>query len=485
MTEPVTRTSTTGGYRVPLARPRTERRIAGPPRPPSSTWQLLGIATVLLGLTLFGVGQFVLGKRMAGGLIAAPILLVVSMAILNKPAKRETTFDLRGLLLTSIGIRLICAFFRFLNPADAVVYNNEGARIADDFRNLNFTHVDIGAPVPGTGVIRYLAGIGHLFTDSNWFGTTMIWTFMALFASWFAYRAVVIALPSADRRRYARFVMLWPSLLYWPSSLGKDAWMAICIALAALGAAKMLTRGRGGYLLCGIGLAGAAAVRPHVALLVFGAVAFAYLIAKRDQFRRPGQVGLGTVTKFFGIVLLLIAGAVLAPATAHFLKVDSLSTSGVSAAFASTQAQTSQGGSAFHPVNPNSPIGYPMAVFTVFFRPLPGELHGLTGLVASVEGFVLLLLCIIGWRRFLHAFHILRSEAYVTFCLVYLAAFGYAFSAIANFGILTRERVQALPYLFVPLSLPKWQRAPRDRPGRRADGRSLTARLAAPTRPVR
>ena len=28
--------------------------------------------------------------------------------------------------------------------------------------------------------------------------------------------------------------------------------------------------------------------------------------------------------------------------------------------------------------------------------------------------------------------------------------FGYAFSAIANFGILTRERVQVLPFLFVP-----------------------------------
>ena len=479
MTEPATGAAAASGYRVPLARPRV-RRMTAPPRPPSTMWSLLGMFCILLGLTLFGLGQWILGKPMEGGLIAAPILAVVSMGILNRPAKRETSFDLRGLLLTSIGLRLICAFLRFLNPADSVVYNTEGARLANDFRGLNFTNVVIGGPVPGTGVIRYLAGIGHLFTDSNWFGTTMIWTFMAFFASWFAYRAVEIALPSANKKRYAMFVFLWPSVIYWPSSLGKDAWMAVTIALAALGLAKMLTRGRGGFLLAGIGLAGAAIVRPHVAALVFAAMAFAFLIAKRDQIRGTGQIGLSTVTKFFGILLLAIAAAVLAPATAKFLKVDSLDSSGISAAFASTQAQTSQGGSSFHPINPNSPIGYPAAVFTVFFRPLPGELKGVTGLAASLEGFVLLMLCIAGWRRFLGALHIWRTEAYVTFALVYLAAFGYAFSAIANFGILTRERVQALPYLFVPLSLPKWRRPPSEKRGRKSGTGS--GRLRAPLR---
>ncbi len=67
-----------------------------------------------------------------------------------------------------------------------------------------------------------------------------------------------------------------------------------------------------------------------------------------------------------------------------------------------------------------------------------------------------------GWRRLVGAFHVLRSEAYVTFALAYILMFGYAFSAIANFGILTRERVQVLPFLFVPLSLTKWHRPRRE-----------------------
>jgi hypothetical protein len=290
----------------------------------------------------------------------------------------------------------------------------------------------------------------------------MIFTFMAFWASWFLYRAFVTAVPDGDRRRYARFVMLWPSVLYWPASLGKDSWMLATIALAALGAAKILTRGRFGWILLLIGLTGAALVRPHVALLVFVAVLVAFLVGRRNSRAMPGSISLGGITKALGIVVLLVGGALLAPATAHFLKIDDLSASSLSTALTQTQAQTGEGNSAYHPANPNSPIGYPEAVFTVLFRPLPGEVRNASGLITSAEAAALLLLVLVGWRRIVGAFTRLRSEAYITFALAYLAMFAYAFSAIANFGILTRERVQVLPFLFVPLCLPKWHRAPAD-----------------------
>jgi hypothetical protein len=39
-------------------------------------------------------------------------------------------------------------------------------------------------------------------------------------------------------------------------------------------------------------------------------------------------------------------------------------------------------------------------------------------------------------------------------CLAYSAIFVYGFSYFANFGILTRERVQVLPFVLVFLALP-------------------------------
>ena len=450
----------------------------------TSSWDLVGVVLILVALLVFGAGEWVFGRHTGMGLIIAPLLTVGSLALLNRAVKAERSFDLRGLLLTSIGLRLLFSYPRFLASADALTYNQQGARLAENFRRLEFVHVDVGAgaPVPGTGSLRYLTGLGHLLTGSNFFGTTIIFMFLAFWASWFLYRAFVVAFPDGDRRRYARFVMLWPSVLYWPTSIGKDSWMLISIGLAALGAAKVLTRGRGGWILLALGLGGAAAVRPHVSLLVFVAVLVAYLVGRRNTRAMPGSISLSGITKAVGIVVLLVGGALLAPATAHFLKIDDLSTSSVSTALTQTQSHTNQGNSAYHAVNPNSPIGYPEAAFTVFFRPLPGEVRTASGLLTSLEAVALLILVIVGWRRVVGAFTRLRSEAYITFCLAYMAMFAYAFSAISNFGILARERVQVLPFLFVILSLPKWHRTP-PQPGSHRPERRAAIHLPSLRRP--
>jgi len=42
----------------------------------------------------------------------------------------------------------------------------------------------------------------------------------------------------------------------------------------------------------------------------------------------------------------------------------------------------------------------------------------------------------------------------MTYALVYLAVFFFAFGTISNFGILARQRSQAMPFVFVLLALP-------------------------------
>ena len=55
---------------------------------------------------------------------------------------------------------------------------------------------------------------------------------MAFAGCWLFYRAFQIAVPDGDHYRYAKLIFLWPSLLYWPSSIGKDSWMLLTIAIA-------------------------------------------------------------------------------------------------------------------------------------------------------------------------------------------------------------------------------------------------------------
>jgi len=454
------------GYRVPLARPKPAARVRPPrpTRPGSSGWGLLGVVLVLAALAIYALGAWAWNRPTASGLIVAPLMIVVVFLVLRRRIALEHRFDLGGLLLTSLGLRLLFAYPRFGSATDAVIYNREGARLADSFRALNFTNVDVGAAagVPGTGSLRYIAGLVHLLTDSNFFGTTLMFGLMAFAGTWLFYRAFQTAVPDGDHYRYAKLIFLWPSLLYWPSSIGKDSWMLLTIALASLGTARLLTRARGGYVCIFLGLVGSALVRPHVTLLVFVAIGVAFIIGRRDTHRIPGQVSLGGFTKVVGIVVLLVAGSLLAPATARFLKLDDLTGDSVSNAIEATQLQTGEGGSAFTPSDPNSPIGYPIAVVTVLFRPLPGEVPGASGLLSGAEGGLLLVVAALSWRRIWGAATRLRRQPYVTYAAAYLAMFAYAFAAIANFGILARERVQVLPMFFVLLAVPPARRRSAD-----------------------
>ena len=181
--------------------------------------------------------------------------------------------------------------------------------------------------------------------------------------------------------------------------------------------------------------------------------------------------------------MILVAGSLLAPATAKFLKIDDLSTDSVTSVIEQTQAQTGEGGSAFSPSNPNSPIGYPIAVVTVLFRPLPGEVTSAQGLFSGAEGGVLLIIAACSWRRIWNALRRLRTSPYITFAVAFIAMFAYAFAAIANFGILARERIQVLPYFFVLLAVPAWHRATSEADGREVAETPRGPPVAADDRP--
>ncbi len=52
---------------------------------------------------------------------------------------------------------------------------------------------------------------------------------------------------------------------------------------------------------------------------------------------------------------------------------------------------------------------------------------------------------------------ILRTP-YVLMCVVYSVLFVYGFSAFANFGVLTRQRVQLFPFILVLVCVPPFRR---------------------------
>jgi hypothetical protein len=116
------------------------------------------------------------------------------------------------------------------------------------------------------------------------------------------------------------------------------------------------------------------------------------------------------------------------------------------------------------------------------FRPLPGEAPGAEGVLAGAEGLVLIALALLSSKALIQLPRHMVRTPYVTFALGYVLGFGYVFSVIANFGILTRQRTQVLPMLFVLLCLPGSQRGqqPADDATDAAEGEDEAANGAGP-----
>jgi hypothetical protein len=390
------------------------------------------------------------GWAAGSSLLVIPLLTLLTMPLFISASRRERRFDLAGIAATGLALRFFASFYRMAHGFDAFVYNKEGDRIADAFRHFRFD-VDPGAAVPGTGAFRIIAGIVSVFTGANLVAKFLVFAWIGFIGCYLMYRAFVTALPNADHHRYALLIFLWPSLLFWPSSIGKDCWMVLTLGIASVGAARVLVRRPGGYTLLVLGLLLGSFVRPHVSLMALLAFGVALLIGRRESIR-PG-VTPSSIAKIAGLVILIAIGGVVASRAADVLNVDDFSGSSINTALETNVGRTDEGGSTFTPPNPQNPFGYVESAFTILYRPLPIEAHGAEQIATALEGFFLLGLTIASWRRLATVFGRLRSEPYVTYAVVYLLMFFFAFGTMSNFGILARQRSQAIPFIFVLLSL--------------------------------
>lgn len=234
--------------------------------------------------------------------------------------------------------------------------------------------------------------------------------------------------------------------------------MTLSLGLCAYGAARILTRRRGGAPAMLAGLLGTVAVRPHVGAILVASMVAAYAL------RRPPAGGsvLGPSAKLAGIGVLGVALLFAVGQTESLFGArDSFNAEAISQALERARTQTAEGESVFRTSERStdlSPTKLPSALVSVIFRPFPWEARNPLSLLASLEGTALLVMFVVGRRRVVGAVRSLLRTPYVVLCVVYSLLFVYGFSAFANFGVLTRQRVQLLPFLLVLLALPPFVR---------------------------
>jgi len=416
-------------------------------------------------------------------------LIIVLFALIGVVAFRIADDSDRSWLpitvLVAFAVKLFGSALRYFTlivvysgVGDATGYYGRGIQYNDVWRSFQIPNITVGSA--GTTFTAKAAALIFTPYEPTMLGGFFLFATLAFVGQILLYLAFRRALPRQRARWYAIAIFFLPSLVFWPSSIGKDSLMLLFIGLIGWGTAHLLSRYRLRWLIViALGLAGAGSIRLHVAALFGAALAAAILLGaapkvKAAQTRR--------------LVLMIAAGlalVMLISLASSSLGVN-LSGEDIDPFLSELERRTQQGGSAVDGSAVRSIADVPSAALRTLYRPLLNETSNFQTVLSAVEGTALLIVSLLALPSIIRNLARVRRHPYLIFCLVSVVGFIVAFSAVFNLGILARQRIQVLPFLLAILiamgkgRIPDDPDAQDDSSGNVRDPRGLRLQAASP-----
>jgi hypothetical protein len=410
--------------------------------------------------------------EVVGAILGAVVAAGMMLAALRLPELGVVRRDAAGL----VALRFLGALMRYGiivgyygGRGDALRYHAAGIALrADAFEGRwgtwwtgawSGTHaLEMATAVVGAPALGSIFGEFFIFAGLGFVGLALC----------------VVALrrsaPTLPGRPIALVMLCWPSLVFWPSSIGKESVLLVSVGLLAVAVAGPTRQ----WTLVAAALAVGFAIRPHVAGLE--AIGVFVLDTVSKQRRR------GVVVVRFAISAALAAWIVVQGAAQ--LGVDATEFETVTAEIQYRSNNTDRGGSSLGGRTVGV-VALPVGLFNVLFRPLPFEANGPTMLIAAVE---VVVLWVMMWRARRAARRVLVRWRQVPF-LVLGAGFATLWAALigvtfVNMGILARQRTLSMPFLVgvLALALALENRDHAERIGRERGGQRRRRSVASPAR---
>ncbi len=415
---------------------------------------------LVAGLLLTSSGLFgSLGQDGNLGVVVGVILFVVTIPIASALARIDDDPRLMGIILLAFGAKMAGAVVRYTvlyeayGGGDATRYFEAGTALAPQIAEGQAVFGEI----TGTRFLEIASGFAYTILPDNQLVGFLFFSWISFLGLLLFSRAVRWGLPDGDHRRYDLLLFFLPTLLFWPSSIGKEAWMVPMIGLASYGAARLVRNNLLGILPLALGLWGASVVRPHVALMIVAALVPASLLRPKGRNR----LGFSPFARVLGVVAIVAVLGVVVTQVTEFFDVPRLDSEAAEQVATETGLQTAQGGSEFENDPVNSPLDVPRAAVTVLFRPFLWEADNAQGAVTALEGVVLFVLLVLARKELFALPRTVVRYSYVLYALAFSFLFFVAYSSIANFGILVRQRAQLFP-LFLVLLVPASRKSDED-----------------------
>ena len=404
--------------------------------------------------------------------VAGALLLVL---FLPGPLRRIVPLAPR-LLVAALLLRVVGStaryevIFRFYEGrGDGVAYHHKGLAMARrlwdlDLSVLGFEQWFGGIHWWGTPFMDNLAGVTAAMVGPSLRSHYLLFGLIGLLGLFLILKASYRTLSVEATGRFATWALLWPSLWFWPSSVGKEAVTLLAIGLATLGYAG---RGERIYWIsfaAGVGLA--FAVRPHVAVVLAFAAIIGHWLGRRTYAEKWR---IGEVMLLFVLFIFALRGMTEFFGQDIRFELDSPTVAGFSEFVGFWNRQTITGGSSIGAV-PAGLVGVPVALLNIWVRPFPWEVHNVTALMSAVE---IVLLWWLIWRyrsEVKTALRHWRENRLIRFALpllvLYTLMIGLTFG---NLGIIARQRTPVFPFVLLLITcVPRQGRTASTEPVQRA-----------------
>jgi hypothetical protein len=393
---------------------------------------------------------------------------------------------LSWLLVLGVIVKLVASAIRydtlvdeFGGGGDASLYDEWGKRFFRAWDTGGEEPDLTGKGGPGSNWVRWFTGAVYYVFGPDMLNGFLIFGLLAVVGTYFWYRAAAEAVPFLNKRLFFVLVFFLPSVVFWPSSIGKEALMQLGIGVTSLGIAHLMNQRvfhgllvalPGGWLLW--------RVRPHLLALVAFSAGVAYLLGR---VRRKGAAAeSGSLARPIGMLIIAFLVFFAVNEATRFLGMEEFSVNAVEQELAETKAGGDYGGSEFQTdESPLSPLAIPKGIVTVLLRPFPWEVETQLQILASLEGAALGLFILYRFGSVRLSLAQARATPFLLYCWILVLLYAVAFSSISNFGLLVRQRSLALPALLVLLALePRLTRTPEDGPTFRASGAEAQSRVS-------
>lgn len=372
------------------------------------------------------------------GAVAAVVLVVCGFVLppFSWPPR------LKSLIGAAVVARIVGATVRYIvvvviyGGGDAIGYYARGRRIADGLRSFDFEPWLDTERLWGTPFVDRIAAI---------FLTVLGPSIKALWLVFSMFSLVGLSLMLITVHRHCRgrldggrlplLLLFWPSLVFWPSSIGKEAIVLLAAGLVIYG---WRGRGRIHWPTLSAGLILALGLRPHIAMMMGVAIAAADWL-KSTQTWTAGSIARG--------VVLLLVGVGIGVAGLGQLGIDQ-NLDSVENYVELRSGQTATGGSSFDATT--GPLVVPMAFVNVLFRPFIWEARNPFILFSALEMTAFWVMVYRNRRASMAMVRNWRSSALLAFVVPFALVLTFFYGAfVSNMGILARQRVIVLPLLFI------------------------------------